>query len=1653
MSTIFCTFCGAKNEERYKKCHVCDKPLLKPDPEIKMLRIALEKLRVSYDARFDNLLRQLDKIEQRDRERIERFIQEFRDVEKSVVEKKQDRPQGMVDRKKIQDEVLWERKKEQTVSSKEEEARSQVDKEELRKKEEKKQTEPTILSEDIPEEINEKVANNEEIDKITEKTVSPEEDKKEVPIFELPLEEEKTKEELRELADKEKLKTPDETVEKTVNPEQPKSTVSSTDEPKEVSQQITYAETRDNDVEKIKTTEVLPEAEERKEDPVISASEQSSVSTEEKAVVPIEEESIEKLEEKIERIAASAQTRSVVAAPSSTDKNRKVQAQRKSKPDKKTKKKDVTFPLVSFFLDVFGAPLNDLTSFLKNTYTKYKEKNQLPVFFMTLAGIAALLFGFGYLMQLSLNYIGEYVEILKIATGFASSSGIAWWANRLAKRHKKYSDFSSALLGLSISLNYLFIYFLSNASDISSLLISPVVGFVLICLNTVWAIFLSLRFETKIVAVLSLLGGAFAPFYLNSDGNSVAYFVYLWILSAASIYVANKIKWKALGTVSFFTAASILELTLLGRQESLSRTAFTIIFHAFAYLFAWISLFDGRKLVQKLERATIVLLAGNLSVFLFNLYFLSRGHQDFKSLGLMYVINAAVFFPGLWLLDRNASKQIRLLLLVIAGTFIAFALPAIFNANLLGLFWSIEALALVFLGYNFNMLNVRKEGYLLLGVALSKTFLTFNSLWFFNKESILFTNGFYNLLSLGVVIAAIIVLIARNKRISHPKEIRFLMICQEAFVFWFAASYLTIAIYYTSGWFAYTSFPLGIAIVFWGMQQRRQFSMALGVLIFISSGAYAIFSAVSVIPENWQTTLFSIGYYNLWSIGLFLLLMQVLINRFHKPREIAKKREKYRALIRLSELVAVWSAVVVVVTVSYYSFSYLSFFTMTSAVAYLYWGKRQRKNIKDLGYLVFVVSLLLASDMALKEIALAFREKQGQFSAGYFNLLGFGVFLFAMLTIQKKWFNIKLKPVKGFSILLLESLTVWFTIVYIVTGFYTIGNYATNLAIVPMLGVIYWGHRKKMNVSEILGLGYVLLIILGLLLSMVEVNSLRFSLQTISGKIAAVELLFLMWFLKEFYVLQKAEKTRQKNSDILQEVFYWLVPVIVILSVNRRAPEYLAVGVWGALLLNYILYELTKRKSLVKEFYLIAVAAVAVSYFSSNQLLAFAVSISVLAIVYFRRKAFNKKACYASEFKYLFISGHYYFGAGLFLITQDLLGKEEEGLVVAAAYFVMLVLFRKHLAPLRNNYLVAFWLSIVLIMYGIFPRFADMGTLRHVLVLLPLLPLGGLLHGDKTVYPRKRNSFWMLSLRLFQICLLASYLLLLSEYLVVGIWVSLLINYILFEITKRKSLVSDFYFFAIAAAGLTYFTPNPLLSFAASVPVLAIVYIRRKAFYRVACYSSEFKHIFVSGHYYFGAGLFLIMWNLLGSVNDGLAIVAAYFLSLVLFRKRLAPLRNNFLVAFWLGMGLIATCLALRYIDRDATLHLMTLLPLFPLGFLLHGENTVYQRRRNSVWILSVIMFHLYLLGSYTLILKESALTITMIFHAILVLFSSMRRYSKPLVWQSVGLFGIAVFKLYFWDIAHFSMGQKVIVFVVIGALLIGASFMYVKLKERFERN
>ncbi len=574
---------------------------------------------------------------------------------------------------------------------------------------------------------------------------------------------------------------------------------------------------------------------------------------------------------------------------------------------------DVQNFFTTTLIGTFFAPLAQFWGYLTELYAHYKEQDKLPAFFMTIGGIVALLFGFGYLMQFIAD---DYFEMLKIAGSAAFSTGIILVGTYLQQKEKKYHDLGAALQGLGVSINYLVIYFLSYSTVFSFVSNNPVIGTSLIIANTILAFFLALRFETKVVLVVSLFGGAFAPFYLNSNIISVFYFAYLWLLCAITVLIALQIKWKTAGTLAFLASTIVLEVVILtpSLRQFLPIGSLTIILMAFAYLFFFFALYDRNpsfpslknlltfKIKETLQANDIFGLAGNAALLVTNLFNIYDGSQGLQhNLGYVYLLNAIIFLALFFLLRTKLTPKMQVLFMVIVGSFAGFAVPQLFNQNISGLFWSLEGLALVFCGFTFALADVRKEGYFVLFLGLAKIVFSFPDI-LTNWQLVLWTDGYVNLIYGGVVLILTLILLNKYKNEISIYEKQLAYFTLETLSFW-ALAVIWIPLTFFLPILSYNFMLLGVYIwIAWAYRNRLVVTEWLGLLMlgFMIMGYILSVNLVGNAVFRFQTLPAQIAaaelFLSLWFLQFFYEKILPLIPKIAKVDGIHEQNidtEKY----------------------------------------------------------------------------------------------------------------------------------------------------------------------------------------------------------------------------------------------------------------------------------------------------------------------------------------------------------------------------------------------------------------------------------------------------------------------------------------------------------------------------------------------------------------------------------------------------------------------------------------------------------------------------------------------------------------------------------------------------------------------------------------
>ncbi|WMX16159.1 DUF2339 domain-containing protein [Aureispira sp. CCB-E] len=484
-------------------------------------------------------------------------------------------------------------------------------------------------------------------------------------------------------------------------------------------------------------------------------------------------------------------------------------------------------------MEQFFAPLISGIAFIEEKYDEYKTEGKLSLFFLTVAGIVTLLFGFGFLAQYSaVTYFGDYLTQIKVGFGLICSCAAIGIGGRLIKKDKKFVEFGQALMGLGLSLNYLFIYFLSADPP----LISSTIGFLLIFLNTSVSIVLSLRYESKIIALLALSGGALAPSYLQSTGeNTHIYFAYLWLLCAASAYSAKRLGWETLNFISFLLVTLILGSSTYfnyADAKGLSDIMYLLLFHAFAYMYAYISLFDGFAPKKEQSAIDLIILIGAQAAMMMSLYFVYGQQQEaYATLSIAYLLNMLPFVLITVVFYEKWTEQQKSILVGVSSAFVAAAIPAYFGVQYRGLLWALQGIVLLGGGLILKLTSVRRLAYFTLLGGLANMF--FNLDWYSMPQrevGILFTSGYINLWSIGIVLIVVSVLLKKQEAVLENDEQKVPLVLNEVLSVW------GLFVFYITSYFYFENYAYNLALIpmfallIWNNYRKLYLAEVLGIL-------------------------------------------------------------------------------------------------------------------------------------------------------------------------------------------------------------------------------------------------------------------------------------------------------------------------------------------------------------------------------------------------------------------------------------------------------------------------------------------------------------------------------------------------------------------------------------------------------------------------------------------------------------------------------------------------------------------------------------------------------------------------------------------------------------------------------------------------------
>lgn len=318
-------------------------------------------------------------------------------------------------------------------------------------------------------------------------------------------------------------------------------------------------------------------------------------------------------------------------------------------------------------------------------------------------GILILVLGISYFVKYAIDK--DWIkEPARVGIGMLSGAMIMGIAHKL---RKNYAAFSLVFVAGAIAV----FYFTIGIAFHSYHLFGQTTAFVIMVLITAFSCLISLSYDRKELAVLSLIGGFAVPFMVSTgQGNYVALFTYILILNIGILALAYHKKWGAINILSYlFTVILYGAWLSKDLDEKTPHYLGGLLFgFAFYLIFIGINIINNVRTKGIFSTIELSILASNTFLFYAaGMLILEPYHPELK--GLFTTLLGLLNLGYAWFLYKKfgLDKTAVYLLIGLTLTFITLAIPIQFEGNFITLFWAAEAVMLMWLGQKSKMTYYR----------------------------------------------------------------------------------------------------------------------------------------------------------------------------------------------------------------------------------------------------------------------------------------------------------------------------------------------------------------------------------------------------------------------------------------------------------------------------------------------------------------------------------------------------------------------------------------------------------------------------------------------------------------------------------------------------------------------------------------------------------------------------------------------------------------------------------------------------------------------------------------------------------------------------------------------------------------------------------
>ncbi|MDR1191289.1 MAG: DUF2339 domain-containing protein [Verrucomicrobiales bacterium] len=334
------------------------------------------------------------------------------------------------------------------------------------------------------------------------------------------------------------------------------------------------------------------------------------------------------------------------------------------------------------------------------------------------AGITITVLGVGYLLNLAFqeNWISPVGRVIMAYLFGGAFMGAGEWFRR---KGGNLLRFGLPLIGCGVVI----LYFSSFAAYQIYGLIGQGTAFGLMALITAFTGILSLKYDSRALAVVGLVGGFITPLLLGTGTNNyLTLFTYLTILNLGVAWLSFHKRWSLLNILGFvFTWLLFSGWFFRWYADSMFWPAiiFLNVFFAIYALVPYAYYFRHQARAQ----------TGGLSLGIANSFIafgyafgMIKGHTDYPAASIISLLYAGVFFAMARHLHLRQPENQRSLVMTLAMglLFLTITVPILFSGHWLTIFWMAEGAIVLWAALRLDSAKLRWTAMLLLAVVFGK---------------------------------------------------------------------------------------------------------------------------------------------------------------------------------------------------------------------------------------------------------------------------------------------------------------------------------------------------------------------------------------------------------------------------------------------------------------------------------------------------------------------------------------------------------------------------------------------------------------------------------------------------------------------------------------------------------------------------------------------------------------------------------------------------------------------------------------------------------------------------------------------------------------------------------------------------------------------